>query len=286
MPCPCKGPPHPCRGEVSGKMSKGKVIALLTDFGLDDGYVGAMKAVIAGINPGALVIDLCHGVRPQDVMGGAFLLGSSYKFFPDGTIFVAVVDPGVGGERKIVCVQTRRYVFLAPDNGILVPIVAREKVLLLVEVSNPEFFLPEVSDTFHGRDVFAPVAAHLSLGVKPEKLGGSLKGLLKKVNLPAPETSPDGTLVGEVVHVDHFGNLITNIDHGLIRGSESRLLSVTVGGKKIGKLSATYQDGRPGEPLALFGSSGHLEVAVNCGSASESLNCSRGDKVSVAFDGG
>ncbi len=264
-------------------MSKDKVIALLTDFGLDDSYVGTMKAVIANINPGAYVIDLCHGIRPQDVIGGAFLLGSSYKFFPDGAIFIAVVDPGVGGERKIVCVQTRKYIFLAPDNGILESILVQEETLTIVEVSNAEYFLPDVSSTFHGRDVFAPVAAHLSLGVKPAKLGESLKGL-RRLDLPRPETSADGVVTGEVIYEDRFGNLITNIDRNVIGGTESRILSVAIGNRKIDKLSTSYQDGRPGEPVALFGSSGHLEVAVNGGSASKSLNCSRGDGVTVAFE--
>ncbi|MFQ5863403.1 MAG: S-adenosyl-l-methionine hydroxide adenosyltransferase family protein [Candidatus Brocadiales bacterium] len=266
-------------------MPKGRVIALLTDFGLDDNYVGTMKAVIASINPKAHVIDLSHGIRPQDIISGAFVLGSSYKFFPDGTIFVAVVDPGVGGERKIVCAQTRYYTFLAPDNGILELVTAREEALTLVEVSNTKFFLPDVSSTFHGRDIFAPVAAHLSLGVKPAQLGNSLKGL-KKINIPRPKTSTDGTLSGEVIYVDRFGNLITNIGHDLIRGAESRISSITIGNKKMSRLSTSYQDGQPGEPVALIGSSGHLEVAVNSGSASESLNCTRGDKVIVTFDKG
>lgn len=261
-------------------MPKGRVIALLTDFGLDDNYVGTMKAVITGINPKACVIDLSHGVQPQDILGGAFLLSASYKFFPKGTIFVVVVDPGVGGERKIVCVQTRDYIFLAPDNGILGPVMAREEILSMVEVSNAKFFLPNVSSTFHGRDIFAPVAAHLSMGLKPERLGDTLK-VLKKIDLPRPEVSADGTLIGEVICVDRFGNLITNIDDNLIRTAGLRISSIAVGGKRIDKLSTSYQDGCLGELMALIGSSGHLEVAVNCGNASKSLNCSRGDKVTV-----
>lgn len=264
-------------------MPKGRVIALLTDFGLDDNYVGTMKAVIAGINPDALVIDLSHGVRPQDILGGAFLLNTSYRFFPKGTIFVVVVDPGVGGERKIVFAQTRDYIFLAPDNGILGPVTAQEEMLLLVEVSNNKFFLPEVSSTFHGRDIFAPVAAHLSLGLKPAKLGSSLKEL-KKIDLPRPKVSADGTLTGEVICVDRFGNLITNINYNLIREEGLRISSITIGDRKIDRLSASYQDGCPGELMALIGSSGHLEVAVNCGNASKSLNCSRGEKVTVEFE--
>lgn len=263
-------------------MSKGKVIALLTDFGLEDGYVGTMKAVIAGVNPRADVIDITHGVQPQDVAGGAFQLASSYKFFPEGTIFVVVVDPGVGGKRKIVCAHTKRYMFLAPDNGILGPVLDREEVLSLVEVNNTKYFLPEVSGTFHGRGIFAPVAAHLSLGVKAARLGCGLKGIMN-IDIPRPEVSTDETLSGEIIYVDRFGNLITNIDYGLIRGKESCISCITVGEGRIDRLSVTYQDGRPGELVALIGSSGHLEMAVNCGNASRSLNCSRGDKVTVTF---
>jgi len=263
-------------------MPKGKVIALLTDFGLDDNYVGTMKAVIAGINPKACVIDLSHAVQPQDILSGAFLLNASYKFFPKGTIFVVVVDPGVGGERKIVCVQTRDYIFLSPDNGILGPVTAQEEILSLVEVSNTKFFLPNVSSTFHGRDIFAPVAAHLSLGLKPARLGDNLEEL-KKIDLPRPKVSTGGTLTGEIIYVDRFGNLITNIDDNLIKGAGANISSITIGDKKIGKLITSYQDGHSGEPVALIGSPGHLEVAVNCGNASKSLNCSRGDKVTVKF---
>lgn len=263
-------------------MPRGRVIALLTDFGLDDNYVGTMKAVIAGINPRAHVIDLCHGVRSQDIIGGAFLLASSYKFFPRGTIFVVVIDPGVGGERKIVCMETSDYIFLAPDNGVLGPVMEREEAHMLVEVSNTRFFLPHISSTFHGRDIFAPVAAHLSLGVRPARLGSRLKET-KRIHFPKPEVSPDGTLKGEVIYVDRFGNLITNIDRKLIGEIEPHVISIAIYDRKIERLSTTYQDGRVGELVALIGSSGHLEVAINGGSASKLLNCSCGEKVTVTF---
>ncbi len=267
-------------------MPRGRVIALLTDFGLEDNYVGTMKAVIAGINPGAGVIDVTHGVRPQDVIGGAFMLSSSYRYFPEGTIFVAVVDPGVGGKRKILCAQTGKYIFLAPDNGILGAVLSEESeknVLSLVEVSNAKFFLPEVSGTFHGRDIFAPVAAHLSLGVSPAELGPRLSEF-RRLDISGPVNAADGTLTGEVVYVDRFGNLITNIDRGRIEGGETSVRSVTIGKKEIEGLSATYSDGRPGEALALIGSSGYIEIAENCGNAGESLGCARGEKVTVRFN--
>lgn len=263
-------------------MPKGRVIALLTDFGLDDNYVGTMKAVIAGINPRAQVIDLSHGVRPQDIMGGAFLLVSSYKFFPRGTIFVVVVDPGVGGERKIVCVQSSEYIFLAPDNGILGLVTEGEDVRIMVEVSNARFFLPHISSTFHGRDIFAPVAAHLSLGVKPKHLGSRLREI-KRLHLPKPEVSADGTLKGEVIYVDRFGNLVTNFDHKLVDGVKPHIVSITLCGEKIEKLSTTYQDGQAGELVALIGSSGYLEVAINGGNAQRLLNSPCGEKVTIAL---
>lgn len=269
-------------------MPRDKVIALLTDFGLEDNYVGTMKAVIAVINPGAGVIDVTHGVRPQDITGGAFMLSSSYKYFPEGAIFVVVVDPGVGGERRVLCAQTGKHIFLAPDNGVLGSVLSEESeenVVSLVEVSNPKFFLPDVSGTFHGRDIFAPVAAHLSLGVNPARLGPRINEF-KRLDVPGPVNAADGTLSGEVIYVDRFGNLITNIDRARIEAGDARVLSVTIGKKEIEGLSATYSDGRPGETLALIGSSGYLEIAENCGNACESLGCSRGEKVTVRFNKG
>lgn len=255
------------------------LIVLLTDFGLEDEYVGTMKGVITGINPKAQIFDLCHNVAPQDIFEGAYILYSSYKYFPPKTVFVVVVDPGVGSERRIICLRTKSHTFLAPNNGILGLVLTKERPTFLVDVSNKKYFLPEVSATFHGRDIFAPVAAHLSLGLNPSKLGERLEKI-KEIALPRPMQLPGGILRGEVIHVDRFGNLITNINHGLVSGIPE-ILSITVGDNKIYRLSRSYQDGRPGDLLALFGSSGHLEIAINQGSAKERLNVSRGEKVTI-----
>jgi S-adenosylmethionine hydrolase len=263
-------------------MAKTRLIALLTDFGIEDPYVGEMKAVIYGINPEARVIDISHHVPPQDIQEGAFILYSAYKYFPGGTIFVSVVDPGVGTRRRIVCLKTKNYTFLAPDNELLSPIVAKEKVLLTVEVTDAKYFLPKVSSTFHGRDVFAPVAAHLSKGLRPTKLGKRIDRI-QTFPLPSPVLLERGVLEAEVIHIDRFGNLITSVD--LVWGDvlQTSLLSISIKDRKITRISQTYQDGQAGELLALFGSSGHLEISVNMGNAREALGCTRGDKVIVRY---
>ena len=270
-------------------MGRAKVIALLTDFGLADPYVGAMKAVIAGINPKVQIIDISHHVPPQDIQEGAFILYSSYKYFPKDTIFVAVVDPGVGTRRRIVCVRTGRYTFLTPDNGLLglvineVDVGARRAVpLLAVEVTNTRYFLPEVSSTFHGRDVFAPVAAHLSRGLKPTKLGRQIDDP-HTFSFPDPIVVKKGVLKGEIIHIDRFGNLITNVEHVWAEVLDWGPVSISVKDKEISRISHTYQEGQVGELLALFGSSGYLELSINMGNAREVLGCTRGDKVVVRY---
>ena len=191
------------------------VITLLTDFGYQDAYIGIMKGVIAGINPSAAVIDICHDVMPQDVFGGAYLLSTAYLYFPKGTVHVAVVDPGVGSKRDIVCVEFRDCVFIVPDNGILSFVLWQESPRRIVRATNTRYFLPSPSNTFHGRDVFAPLAAYLSLGVKLQRLGDKIDRL-EQLNVCAPVVGKSGKLAGEVMYVDRFGNLITNITRGHI----------------------------------------------------------------------
>ncbi|MCF6154853.1 MAG: hypothetical protein E3K36_06280 [Candidatus Brocadia sp.] len=191
-------------------MRRSHIITLLTDFGNQDAYVGIMKGVIAGINPSANIIDICHTIPPHDILNGAYLLSTSYQYFPKGTIHVAVVDPGVGSRRDIICVCIRNYIFLVPNNGILSFIVPGEKPKNIIRVTNTKFFLPSLSNTFHGRDVFAPVAAHLSLGIKPQQLGSKINQL-EHLNIPGPECKKTGQLEGRIIYIDRFGNLITNI---------------------------------------------------------------------------
>lgn len=273
-------------------------IVLLTDFGLSDAYVGTMKGVILGINPAATIVDLSHGVPPQDVGAGAFLLGSSYRYFPPASIFVAVVDPGVGGARRAIALKTPGGTFVAPDNGLLTPIVrdfgisgpARhgraslaprgvppgEVEVYGVELTNSEYLLPRVSATFHGRDIFAPVAAHLSRGIPLAFFGPALHELVVR---PEPKVARrDGEIVGEIVFVDRFGNAITNLTPEDLAGLATPV--VKVAGHEIAGVSHHYAE-REG-PLALIGSNGHLEIAVNGGNAAKQLGLKAGDRVVVA----
>lgn len=198
-----------------------KIIALLTDFGYKDNFVGIMKGVILGINPQVNLVDISHGVKPQSIFEAYFLLKNSYKFFPKGTIFVAVVDPGVGSKRKSILIETNDYFFIGPDNGIFSFLESHE-IKNIVHLTNKEYFLKPVSSTFHGRDIFAPAAGFLSKGVSPEELGTLIKSI-KRVEIPKPRIEKD-KLVGEIIYIDGFGNLISNISREVFnkftKGSE------------------------------------------------------------------
>ena len=194
------------------------VITLTTDFGTRDWFVGTMKGVIASIAPRSTVVDLTHDLPPGDIRGGAFALAASHRFFPKGTIHVAVVDPGVGSRRKAIAVQTAKGVFVGPDNGVLSWALAKEKIRAIHALENEAYFLQPVSRTFHGRDIFAPVAAHLSRGVPIQKLGPALKDFVR-LDWPEPRVRRGG-FEGEVVYIDRFGNAITNLEGGLVEGSD------------------------------------------------------------------
>jgi S-adenosylmethionine hydrolase len=191
------------------------VITLTTDFGTCDWFVGTMKGVIASLAPGTTVVDLTHDLPPGDIRGGAFALAASHRFFPKGTVHVAVVDPDVGSNRKAIAVQTAKAVFVGPDNGVLSWALAKEKVTAIHALENEAYFVQPVSRTFHGRDVFAPVAAHLSRGVPIRKLGPALKGFVR-LDWPEPQARRGG-FEGEVVYIDRFGNAITNLESRLLR---------------------------------------------------------------------
>ena len=262
-------------------------VALLTDFGLQDAYVGVMKGVIRKICPEASVIDLSHGVAPQDVTQAAFLLASAYPYFPEGTVFACVVDPGVGTDRDVVCVCANGQVFLAPDNGLLGIVASRCPPERMFRVTNGELFLDPVSGTFHGRDIFAPVAAHICAGADPARVGAELTRI-RRLRLSKPLRTATGALKGEVVYADRFGNLITNITRPVLErtfGDHLGRLEVRVGGERIRGIVRAYGDCEEGQALALFGSSGYLEVAVCGGSAKAAVGCSRGDAVTVTRRG-
>lgn len=256
-------------------MKKGPIV-FLTDFGLKDHYVGVMKGVIARLAPEAPVIDLLHEVPPQDVLSGAFHLWASYRYFPEGSIFVTVVDPGVGTKRRGLLLQMAERFFLGPDNGLFTWLLDANPDFVAFSLENPAFFLPEVSHTFHGRDIFAPCAAHLFRGVPPEEFGPRVHDL---VRLPVPPLTEEGNrLRGSVIHVDRFGNLITNIAAEKILSR--RVRAVVFQGQKLPFLR-TYGEAPPGTPLALIGSDGLLEIAVTEGSAYEKFG--RQGEVIVEF---
>lgn len=249
------------------------VITLTTDFGIEDAYVGVMKGVILGLNPQATIVDLCHHIEPQNVLQAGFLLHTSYRYFPPGTIHLVVIDPGVGTGRKAILVSAAGSFFLAPDNGVLSYVMTENPAFQACHLDNPEFWLPQVSATFHGRDIFAPVAAHLSLGVPPQKLGMSLASPLRR-SLPLPRQEK-GQLHGQVLHVDRFGNLITNIPASQL---PSKDVKVVIEGRSL-ELRETYAQGE--DLLAIIGSSGYVEVAQKDGHAARFLGVGMGCPVQV-----
>ena len=266
-----------------------RVITLTTDFGLDDEYVGVMKGVIVSYAPGATIIDLTHNISSQSVREAAFLLAAGYRYFPKGTVHVAVVDPGGGSGRKIVVVRADGHLFVAPDNGILTLLLTDKKFEAAYEVTNSALFHKPVSNTFHGRDIMAPVAARLATGLEAAAVGPAMdRGALVKLELPVLTINrQQETIGGEVIGVDKFGNLLTNIHADDIysltgQGGKSRI-SVTVKTVVCGGLHNSYGAAAVGSPVAVVGSRDYLEIGVNQGSAAELLEAGRGDAVAVAL---
>lgn len=261
-------------------MGKERIITLTTDFGDESGYAGVMKGVILTVNPDCQIIDITHRVSQQDVEEAAFLLNNSFSYFPEHSIHVVVVDPGVGSERKPILVETDKYWFVGPDNGVFSFMFLMEGFKKVWEITNKSYFLPEISSTFHGRDIFAPVAAHLSLGVSAEELGKELKGFVMLKDLePEVET---GVIKARVVYADRFGNLISNISKDLFnRLVADKSFNISVGGKTIQKLSLSYADVRDGEVLALFGSSQWLEISVKNGNCQKELDIKKGAEINI-----
>ena len=255
------------------------VVSLTTDFGSQDWFVGTMKGVILSINPKAALVDITHQVGPGDIRAGAFALAASYRLFPKGTVHAVVVDPGVGSARRAIAVQTAEHFFVGPDNGVLSWALRRERVQAIHALENERYRLQPVSRTFHGRDVFAPAAAYLSRGLAVAKLGPALNGFVR-LSWPEPRRVGRG-VSGEVLYVDRFGNAITNIEPGAIKGLGQGALQVWRGGKRLCGVAEYYQAVPQGRTVAVFGSSGLLEVAVNGGSAAERLGLRPGDPLSL-----
>jgi hypothetical protein len=255
------------------------IITLLTDFGTRDAYVGIMKGVALGICPAAQLVDLTHDVPPQAVRVGALLLRHAVDFFPGGTVHLAVVDPGVGSARQPVLVVGERAFLVGPDNGLLAPAAAALGVRAVHQLVRDEFFRRPVSQTFHGRDVFAPVAAHLAAGTPPHAFGPELPEL-QALDLPEPRVEA-GAVHGEVVYVDRFGNLVTNIPAAALASFHPQRLSVRIGDVTLSPLAPTYAAVAPGAPAALVGSWRTLEVAVRDGNAADQLRAGITTRVTV-----
>jgi S-adenosylmethionine hydrolase len=256
------------------------IVALLTDFGTRDHYVGVMKAVVISVCPDATLIDITHDIPPQDVVAGALELRASYSYFPAGTVFLVVVDPGVGSSRRALGAETREHTFVGPDNGVLSAVFRDAPPTRVVELSEPSYARATVSRTFEGRDRFAPAAGWLARGIELDAFGPAVSDY-HMLSLPEP-SEESTTLIGEVVSVDRFGNLITNINRQcLSRFARNAGISIRVGATELDRVVNTYGEVPAGVSCALFGSTDHLEIAVNGGSAAEQLTANRGAVVTV-----
>jgi S-adenosylmethionine hydrolase len=255
-----------------------EIITLLTDFGTKDGYIGAVKGVIKRINPEAEIVDITHDIDSYDVLGAAFALNNFYGYFPKESIHLAIVDPGVGSLRQPILIKTKDFFFVGPDNGIFSFIYQREDLTDIIVISNKKYFLSEVSGTFHARDIFAPVAAYLSLGIKTDEFGFPAKECTKFIILQ-PE-SKGKSLKGQIIYVDRFGNLITNVSADLLK--KGKIAEIIIGKRRIKGISASYFEIKG--LGALIGSSGFLEFAVNQGSAQKLLKAKIADPVRINLD--
>ena len=263
------------------------IITLTTDFGAKDEYVGLMKGVILSINPSVTIVDITHQIDSQDIVQAAFSIHTAFRYFPAQTVHLIVVDPGVGTARNLLALETGEQFFVAPDNGALTLLFAKEDITSLVCIANQDFFLNKVSATFHGRDIIAPVGAHITKGVELNKLGAEI-GLgdvfhLDDINACIVE---NGDLSGKIVAIDHFGNLISNINSKKLaefsQTNPKKGIRFQIGSHVITGLSETYASVPPKAPVALIGSRGYLEIAVNQGNAGLFFNAQKGDTVRVS----
>ncbi len=255
-----------------------KIITLLTDFGTQDNFVGVMKGVALRINPDVNIVDISHNVRAHDIFDAAFLLSTSYEYFPKNTIHVVVVDPGVGSQRNVIAVKTTDYYFLAPDNGVLSFALKKQEIEAIINVENDEYFLKPLSNTFHGRDIFCAVAAHLSKGVSLDSLGPTIKNI-HQIHIPAPLRRSD-VLIGQIVYIDRFGNLVTNVDKEALEGYACDF-KIKVGDQIIHGLNKTYSDAPNQTPVALIDSFGYLEIAVNGANAKDYFGLDKKDLIEI-----
>lgn len=258
-------------------------ITLLTDFGSSDYYVGAVKGVILSVNPSAQFIDITHQIPPQDIEEAAFTLLASYRSFQRGTIHLAVVDPGVGSSRRGILARAGDYYFVGPDNGIFSYIFDQEPVRQIIHLTAQDYFRHPISPTFHGRDVFAPVAAQLSRGVSLDSFGQEIRDEVRLKPL-LPEVTKKGKLKGRIIHIDHFGNCVTNLDYQSFNGLEEQRVVLVVNGKRTQSVQSSYSKAVGKHAIfAIWGSAGFLEISARNRSAAKLLKAKRGDLVAVEF---
>ena len=256
------------------------VVAFLSDFGTRDHYAGTLKAVVLSVCPDANLVDIGHEIPAHDVLAGALELAACYRYFPPGTIFLVVVDPGVGSSRRGIAAECGDYRFVAPDNGVLSAVFRETSPRKVIELTERKYALPTVSRTFEGRDRFAPAAGWLAKGTALVSMGKSISNY-QVLDLPRPVVMAE-SITGEIVRVDRFGNLITNIDRRTLEQfAGSRPIGITIGGREIARIVATYAEAPAGELCALFGSTDHLEIAVNAGDAARELSLGRGARAQV-----
>jgi S-adenosyl-L-methionine hydrolase (adenosine-forming) len=264
------------------------IITLTTDFGSNDHFVGAMKGVILDIVPEAQIVDICHSVQAFDVLDGALTISQAYSYFPNRTVHVVVVDPGVGTARRPIIASSDKYHFVAPDNGVLSLVYAREERLHVRHITSQHYFLQPVSNTFHGRDIFSPVAAYLAKEVDALKFGDEVEDYVR-FNAPKPKAMDQSRLRGVVLKVDRFGNLITNLtpqDAPMLFGDGAKPFKIVLGNREITEIHNAYSEGSPGEVFCILGSMGFLEIAANRGSAAQLTGAGKGTDVILAIGEG
>ena len=268
-------------------MARTAIITLTTDFGLNDHFIGAMKGVILETAPDSTIVDISHAVQPFDILDGALTISQAYSYYPSGTVHMVIVDPGVGTARRPIILTGDRHLFVAPDNGVLSLIYDREERISVRHVTADHYFLQPRSNTFHGRDIFSPVAAYLARGADPDRFGKEVTDFVRFA-APRPKPVDERTLRGVVLKVDRFGNLITNItpqDAPQLFGASPPAFKIAIGNKaQATRICTTYAEGAPGEVFGILGSMGFLEVATNRGSAFQLMGAGRGSEVNVVMD--
>jgi hypothetical protein len=264
------------------------IITLTTDFGSNDHFVGAMKGVILDIVPDAQIVDICHAVQAFDVLDGALTVSQAYSYFPNRTVHVVVVDPGVGTARRPIVASCDKYHFVAPDNGVLSLVYAREPRMHVRHITSEHYFLQPVSNTFHARDIFSPVAAYLAKEVDSLKFGDEIEDYVR-FSAPKPKAVDGNRLRGVVLKVDRFGNLITNItpqDAPMIFGADPKAFKIVAGSREITEIHNAYAEAAPGEVFGILGSMGFLEIAANRGAAAQLTGAGKGSDVSIILGEG